>query len=71
MDPDAALRQAQTELDAVERLLDKLACPFCCDGRSRVVNVRHPLNHRYIWRRRECLACHTRYDTHETVYRPK
>jgi len=40
-----------------------LRCPFCANADSKVVDSREQAGN--IRRRRECLACHRRFTTHE------
>lgn len=63
--------EGRREADAVDdalraqRLLDKLPCPGCRCGRSRVIDTRpHPYR-RGVWRRRQCAACGLFYETIE------
>lgn len=48
----------------------KFACPYCGDYASKVTNTRPTLKEDGVDRRRECLACHRRYSTRETVVAP-
>jgi len=40
-------------------------CTFC-DGKTKVINVRHSDGKRY--RRRECVECNERFTTYETNF---
>jgi len=42
-----------------------LACPFCCNRNSRVVESRAVVERGMLRRRRECLGCHERWTTYE------
>ena len=44
-----------------------MKCPFCGDQESKVVDSRHSEDGLSIRRRRECLQCHSRFTTYETV----
>ena len=44
-----------------------MKCPFCGDQESKVVDSRHSEDGLSIRRRRECLSCHKRFTTYETM----
>ena len=44
-----------------------MKCPFCSSLESKVVDSRPSEESNSIRRRRECLACHKRFTTYETV----
>ena len=44
-----------------------MRCPFCSHPESRVVDSRPPDEGSRIPPRRECLACHKRFTTYETM----
>ena len=44
-----------------------MKCPYCGYQESKVVDSRHSEDNTSIRRRRECLACQTRFTTYETV----
>ena len=44
-----------------------MKCPFCSHLESKVVDSRPAEEGASIRRRRECLACHKRYTTYETM----
>ena len=44
-----------------------MKCPYCGDQESKVVDSRRSDDGLSIRRRRECLACHKRFTTYETV----
>ena len=44
-----------------------MKCPFCAHLESKVVDSRPAEEGSSIRRRRECLACHKRFTTYETV----
>ena len=44
-----------------------MKCPFCGHQESKVVDSRHSEDGLSIRRRRECLQCHSRFTTYETV----
>ena len=44
-----------------------MKCPFCTHPESKVVDSRPADEGNSIRRRRECLACHKRFTTYETV----
>ena len=44
-----------------------MKCPYCGDQESKVVDSRHSDDGLSIRRRRECLKCHNRFTTYETV----
>ena len=44
-----------------------MKCPYCGDQESKVVDSRHSDDGLSIRRRRECLSCHRRFTTYETV----
>ena len=44
-----------------------MKCPFCGDQESKVVDSRRSEDGNSIRRRRECLLCHNRFTTYETV----
>ena len=44
-----------------------MKCPFCAHPESKVVDSRPADEGNSIRRRRECLACHKRFTTYETV----
>ena len=47
--------------------MNKIACPRCGDGRSRVVDTR-PFHQRDgVYRLRQCVGCDNRYTTEELV----
>ncbi|MCP5461636.1 MAG: transcriptional repressor NrdR [bacterium] len=47
-----------------------MRCPFCSFMENRVVDSRLSQDGRAIRRRRECLNCHRRFTTYETLERP-
>ena len=44
-----------------------MKCPFCGFDDSKVVNSRSARGGNSIRRRRECVECHKRFTTHETI----
>ena len=44
-----------------------MKCPFCGDQESKAVDSRHSEDGLSIRRRRECLSCHKRFTTYETM----
>lgn len=44
-----------------------MKCPYCACGEIRVIDSRPVEESNSIRRRRECLACHKRFNTYETV----
>ena len=44
-----------------------MKCPFCAHPESKVVDSRPADEGSSIRRRRECLACHKRFTTYETM----
>ena len=44
-----------------------MRCPFCANPESKVVDSRPADEGASIRRRRECLACHKRFTTYETM----
>jgi transcriptional repressor NrdR len=44
-----------------------MRCPFCHADDDKVIDSRSRENGRSIRRRRECLACHRRFTTYESV----
>lgn len=44
-----------------------MKCPYCFNAESKVVDSRPSDEGASIRRRRECLACHKRFTTYETV----
>ena len=44
-----------------------MICPYCDDPQSKVVDSRPADEGSSIRRRRECLACHKRFTTYETM----
>ena len=44
-----------------------MKCPFCGEQESKVVDSRHSEDGTSIRRRRECLECHKRFTTYETM----
>ena len=44
-----------------------MRCPFCSHPESKVIDSRPAEEGASIRRRRECLACHKRFTTYETV----
>ena len=46
-----------------------MRCPFCAHPESKVVDSRPSDEGSSIRRRRECLACHKRFTTYETMER--
>ena len=44
-----------------------MKCPYCGYQESKVVDSRHSDDDTSIRRRRECLKCHNRFTTYETV----
>ena len=50
-----------------ERGLDAVKCPYCGHLESKVVDSRPSDEGASIRRRRECLACHKRFTTYETM----
>ena len=44
-----------------------MKCPYCGYQESKVVDSRHSEDNTSIRRRRECLSCHKRFTTYETV----
>ena len=44
-----------------------MRCPYCANPESKVVDSRPSDEGNSIRRRRECLACHKRFTTYETV----
>ena len=44
-----------------------MKCPYCGDQESKVVDSRRSDDGLSIRRRRECLACHKRFTTYETM----
>ena len=44
-----------------------MRCPFCAHPESKVVDSRPSDEGASIRRRRECLACHKRFTTYETM----
>src|SRR5699024_12666816 len=49
------------------RRQDALKCPYCAHLESKVVDSRPSDEGASIRRRRECLACHKRFTTYETM----
>ncbi len=47
--------------------MDKLKCPYCSYGESKVVDSRSTEDGTSIRRRRECLKCNKRYTTYEKI----
>lgn len=45
----------------------KIACPSCHSYDSKVINVRPLTSGGGVYRRRECLSCHERFSTKETL----
>lgn len=43
-----------------------MVCVYC-GGETKVTNSRLQKRNNQIWRRRECLACHAVFTTHESV----
>ena len=50
----------------IERMIP-LKCPFCANPESKVVDSRPAEEGSSIRRRRECLECHRRFTTYETM----
>ncbi len=48
-----------------------MRCPFCGETTTRVVDSRDVRDGESIRRRRECVACHRRFTTYETVEQPE
>lgn len=48
------------------KMLGKFDCPYCQQAESRVVDARPSVIGGYR-RRRECLSCHQRFTTEESV----
>ena len=44
-----------------------MRCPFCAHPESKVIDSRPADEGASIRRRRECLACHKRFTTYETM----
>ena len=44
-----------------------MKCPFCAHPESKVVDSRPAEEGASIRRRRECLSCHKRFTTYETM----
>ena len=44
-----------------------MKCPYCAHPESKVVDSRPSDEGASIRRRRECLACHKRFTTYETM----
>ena len=44
-----------------------MKCPFCSHGESKVIDSRPTEDNEKIRRRRECLACKSRFTTYEEV----
>lgn len=44
-----------------------MRCPYCGSIKDRVTDTRASEDHRSVRRRRECLSCHKRYTTYETI----
>ena len=44
-----------------------MKCPFCENEDTKVIDSRHTEEGTAIRRRRECLQCHNRFTTYETV----
>ena len=44
-----------------------MKCPFCATLESKVVDSRPANDGTSIRLRRECLKCHTRFTTYETI----
>ena len=47
-----------------------MKCPYCAHLESKVVDSRPSDEGASIRRRRECLACHKRFTTYETMEEP-
>jgi len=47
--------------------LSRMKCPYCAHPESKVVDSRPADEGASIRRRRECLACHKRFTTYETM----
>jgi len=45
----------------------EMRCPYCCHPESKVMDSRPAEDGNSIRRRRECLRCHQRFTTYETV----
>jgi transcriptional repressor NrdR len=43
-----------------------MVCIYC-GGETKVTNSRLQRRNNHVWRRRECLACHSVFTTHESV----
>lgn len=43
-----------------------MVCIYC-GGKTKVTNSRSQIRNNQVWRRRECLACHAVFTTHEAV----
>lgn len=43
-----------------------MVCIYC-GGKTKVINSRSQRRNNQIWRRRECLACHSVFTTHEST----
>ncbi|CAN5572702.1 transcriptional regulator NrdR [soil metagenome] len=48
-----------------------MRCPYCGNTSTRVVDSRDVRDGESVRRRRECMSCHRRFTTYETVEQPE